>query len=83
MKLSNESVTVELKNGSVITGTITGVDMQMNTHLRNVKISTRAGSSSHRRSERMAFFVGWMDRITRSDVPPFLNLLLTCSLYLQ
>ncbi|THU90763.1 Sm-like ribonucleo protein [Dendrothele bispora CBS 962.96] len=41
MKLNNETVTVELKNGSVIHGTITGVDMQMNTHLKTVKMTTR------------------------------------------
>ncbi|KAF8580937.1 Sm-like ribonucleoprotein [Ramaria rubella] len=41
MKLNNETVTVELKNGSIVHGTITGVDMQMNTHLKTVKLTTR------------------------------------------
>jgi len=41
MKLNNESVTIELKNGSVVHGTITGVDMQMNTHLKTVKMTMR------------------------------------------
>ncbi|KAL4261996.1 Small nuclear ribonucleoprotein SmD1a [Pleurotus pulmonarius] len=41
MKLNNETVTIELKNGSVVHGTITGVDMQMNTHLKTVKLSMR------------------------------------------
>ncbi|CTQ40749.1 small nuclear ribonucleoprotein D1 [Babesia microti strain RI] len=38
MKLANESVTIELKNGTVLTGTVTGVDISMNTHLKNVKV---------------------------------------------
>lgn len=41
MKLTNETVTIELKNGSSVTGTITSVDMQMNTHLKSVKLRAR------------------------------------------
>jgi len=41
MKLSNETVTIELKNGTICTGTVTGVDMAMNTHLKKVKLQLR------------------------------------------
>jgi small nuclear ribonucleoprotein D1 len=39
MKLKNEVITVELKNGTVVNGTVIGVDIRMNTHLKNVKMT--------------------------------------------
>ncbi|KAL7267528.1 Sm snRNP core protein Smd1 [Rhizina undulata] len=41
MKCQNETVTVELKNGTIVHGTILSVDVKMNTSLRTVKMTIR------------------------------------------
>ena len=41
MKLKHESVTVEMKNGSLATGTVAGVDVRMNIHLSKVRLTIK------------------------------------------
>ncbi|KAL5686569.1 hypothetical protein EMGR_002650, partial [Emarellia grisea] len=41
MKCANETVTIELKNGTILHGTITAVSPQMNTSLRTVKMTPK------------------------------------------
>lgn len=38
-KLNREQVTIELKNGTAIQGTVVGVDSTMNCHLKKVKVT--------------------------------------------
>ena len=40
-KLKHETVTIEMKNGSQVLGTITKIDEAMNTHMSNVKIARK------------------------------------------
>mmetsp|Transcript_12215 Transcript_12215/g.18739 ORF Transcript_12215/g.18739 Transcript_12215/m.18739 type:complete len:118 (+) Transcript_12215:76-429(+) len=40
-KLTKEQVTIELKNGTVVQGTVVGVDATMNCHLRKAKVTLR------------------------------------------
>ena len=51
MKLNNEVVTIELKNGTVVQGTISGVDISMNTFLKNVALTPK-GKNQVRRHAR-------------------------------
>lgn len=41
MKLKNETVTIELKNGTIVVGSINGVDIKMNAFLQNVKLTIK------------------------------------------
>lgn len=45
MKLGNETVTIELKNGTVVVGTLSSVDMAMNVHLKAVKLMVKGQPS--------------------------------------
>ncbi|KAF4556195.1 Small nuclear ribonucleoprotein Sm D1-like protein [Elsinoe fawcettii] len=45
MKCQNETVTLELKNGTLIHGTIASVSPQMNTALRTVKLTPKGRES--------------------------------------
>mmetsp|Transcript_12592 Transcript_12592/g.29748 ORF Transcript_12592/g.29748 Transcript_12592/m.29748 type:complete len:117 (+) Transcript_12592:112-462(+) len=40
-KLNREQVTIELKNGTVISGSVVGVDATMNAHLKKAKMTVR------------------------------------------
>ena len=45
MKLGNETVTIELKNGTVVVGTLSAGDMAMNVHLKAVKLMVKGQPS--------------------------------------
>ena len=45
-RMRGESVGVELKNGSVMQGTVSGIDGSMNTHLKRVSVTARGGNPS-------------------------------------
>ncbi|KRX04314.1 Like-Sm (LSM) domain [Pseudocohnilembus persalinus] len=41
MKMKSQSVTIQLKNGTLVEGTIQGVDVKMNTHLEFVTLQIK------------------------------------------
>merc|ERR1711904_412370 len=41
MKLTSETVQIELKNGATVQGTIVGVDLAMNTHVKALKLISK------------------------------------------
>ncbi|CAM6099704.1 unnamed protein product [Calypogeia fissa] len=41
MKLNNETVSIELKDRTIVQGTITSVDISKKTHLKTVKLTLR------------------------------------------
>lgn len=45
MKCANETVTIELKNGTILHGTVASVSPQMNTALRTVKMTPRGADT--------------------------------------
>eukprot|EP00759_Apiculatamorpha_spiralis_P050385 PhF_6_TR4673/c0_g1_i1/m.6509/K11087/SNRPD1, SMD1; small nuclear ribonucleoprotein D1 len=45
MKLSGKEIKLELKDGSIMCGTIASVDASMNTHLTNVKVTAKGKPS--------------------------------------
>mmetsp|Transcript_93515 Transcript_93515/g.166366 ORF Transcript_93515/g.166366 Transcript_93515/m.166366 type:complete len:138 (-) Transcript_93515:83-496(-) len=49
-KMVSETVTMELKNGTQVQGTITAVDTSMNTHLKQVRVTVR-----HKNPVNMAY----------------------------
>mmetsp|Transcript_30655 Transcript_30655/g.49165 ORF Transcript_30655/g.49165 Transcript_30655/m.49165 type:complete len:121 (-) Transcript_30655:4312-4674(-) len=47
MRLTNQTVTMELKNGTIIEGSITAVDVNMNTYLKEVKMTIKGRTPIH------------------------------------
>ncbi|KAF2864186.1 Sm-like ribonucleoprotein [Piedraia hortae CBS 480.64] len=45
MKCTNETVTIELKTGTIVHGTIASVSPQMNTNLRSAKMTLKNGTA--------------------------------------
>lgn len=41
MKITNETVSIELKNGTIVHGTVTSVSPNMNTALKSVKMTVK------------------------------------------
>lgn len=73
MKLSKEVVTVELKNGSTVHGTLIGTDVHMNMHLRNVKSTAPGKDPVH--LDRLAVRGAGVRAVLLPDSLPLDNLL--------
>ena len=79
MKLANETVTVELKNGTVATGTVAGVDNKMNIHLKAVKMTLKGRAAqkletlsvrgNNVRHGRQSFPPGWTPSYAKNTDP--------------
>ena len=69
MKLTNDAVTITLKNGTIVEGTITSVDISMNTTLRNVKMTIKG-----RNPERVDALTIRGSNIRYVEIPDEVNL---------
>eukprot|EP01107_Rhizomastix_libera_P013809 TRINITY_DN396_c0_g1_i1.p1 TRINITY_DN396_c0_g1~~TRINITY_DN396_c0_g1_i1.p1 ORF type:complete len:115 (-),score=7.42 TRINITY_DN396_c0_g1_i1:60-404(-) len=69
MRLTGETVTIMLKNGTVVTGTMTGCDVSMNTHLKVVKVTM-----SHRSAVTLDTLSVRGSSIRYYELPESLNL---------
>ncbi len=79
MRLISETLTIELKNGTIIEGTIVSVDMSMNTHLKSVRMTIKGRTpvvldSLSVRGNTIRFFILpdtlQIDNLLVDDAPP-------------
>jgi len=70
MKLKNETVTIELKNGTIVVGSINGVDIKMNTFLQNVKMTIK-GKPYLIQTKIQYNSISWQSEVAPSDTSSF------------